>query len=222
MTYDQVIEKVRGRGARFLTGQKGWEAGIVYDALNDAAREIAMKTKDAERTATLSLVAGTATYTISSAVAVDVDQILSIVMDWGTINPISPRGQNQDIFSENTEESDAIQDNPRTFRQWNGILKLYPIPASTESGTVYYTAKVPTSFYSTANGAVSVPLNDDDLNALIYEALSILAEGEGDVKMAAYYRAVSDKKLDDARVYRPQYDYKDSVRYFDIVSGSDV
>jgi hypothetical protein len=84
MTYDQLIEKVRLKALGLLKTNQ-LMSPIVYDAINDAAREVANKARFTTKTATLSIVAGTVDYDIASTIAADVGEIYQIQIPTGEI-----------------------------------------------------------------------------------------------------------------------------------------
>ncbi len=89
MTYDELMEKVRDRGKAILSNNTNWDTGTVFDAINASARWLMSKTKAKEATATLTIVSGTRDYTISSAIASDVDTINMVVIDTNEIHGVS-------------------------------------------------------------------------------------------------------------------------------------
>lgn len=219
MTFDSLIQKIRARGYGFLANTRYYEAGLVYDAVNDAIRDLALN-KSIESSATnLSIVAGTRDYTISSAIATDVQQIVQIDIDTGEIRPKTIWSFQEELHSLALDEDDLTQGTPEYFRVWNGVLRLVPTPNTSQTAVVYYLKNVAQSFYSTANGAATVPVDDTFINALIYESLAILSENIGDMKKASYFRAMGRVKLDEALIGRSDYN-SDTIKYQDPVDGS--
>lgn len=214
MTHDQLIAKIQNRVRLYVKGKLQFDVGVVYDALNDASREIAMKTKDRQSSASLSLVAGTSTYTISSAIATDIDEIQRIELNAGTIELRSSDDFHKRVLEDVTEEDqDWRTGTPEIAKIWDGVLTVYPVPSQAATATVYYSVKIPTGFYSSSNGSASIELNDDYLNALIYETIAVLCEQLGVETKAAYYRSQSEMKLLEAQAHRPITNYNQTVTY---------
>jgi hypothetical protein len=219
LIYTQVIEKVRQRGFKWLQGTHLWQLGSIYDAINDAIRDLALS-KNIESSATsLAIVAGTRDYTISSAIGTDVQEIVQIDLDTGEIRPKTIWAFQEELHTQTLDEDDLTQGTPEYFRVWGGILRLVPTPSTTATATVYYSKNVAQGFYSTSNGAATVPVNDTFINALIYETLAILSEEIGDVKSALYYRQNGRMKLDEALIARASYN-SDTIKYQDPVDGN--
>jgi hypothetical protein len=199
MTYNQLIEKIRMRGFEFLHGTRYYEVGVVYDALHDALRHIFFTTKQHEGTASLSLVAGTRDYTISSAIDADCDSIIYIQIDTGSIEPRTLRELQDEIHLDVDDEDDLTQGTAEFYRIFNGVLRVYPTPGTSMTATVYFTKKDAPDFYTTAIGATTMSLKDEFIEPVIYEALAILAESLGDFKRAMAYREVGKFKLEETR-----------------------
>ena len=219
MTFDQVIQKIRVRGYEFLKDTRYYEAGLIYDAINDAIRNLALS-KNIESTATsLSIVAGTRDYTISSSIGADVQEIVQIDLDTGEIRPKTIWAFQEELHSLTLDEDDLTQGTPEYFRVWNGVLRLVPTPNLAATATVYYLKNVAQGFYSAANGAATVPVNDSFINALMYGTLAFLAESVKDFKGAGYYRGMSKMELDEALIARASYN-SDTIKYQDPVDGN--
>ena len=214
MTYDELIEVVRKRGKKLLRGTS-WESGEVFDAINSASIEFMAESKDQEATASLAIVAGTRDYTISSSIATLCDDINLMVIDNGTIEGVTLRKLQDEIHSDTVKESDASAGTPEYFRVWNGVLRLYPTPNEDITATVYYTTKIAQAFYTTAIGATTIPFQDVYVTPIVYEALAILAEGEGDLKSAEYFRITGLAKFENALASKVDYAHDEEVKYQD-------
>lgn len=199
MTYDQIIEKVRLRGFDWLQGTRYYESGAVYDALHAAVRHIFHVTKQHEASATLSLVAGTRDYTISSSIASDADSIIYVSIDTGSIEPLNLREFQNEIFFDVDDEDDITAGTPTHYRVFNGVLRVYPTPGQAFSATVYYSKKIAPDFYTTAIGASSCPLADEYLESAIHLALGTLAENAGKFPLAQVYRTGGERLFAGAR-----------------------
>lgn len=214
MTYDELIEVVRKRGKKLLQGTS-WESGEVYDAINSASTEFMAESKDQEATATLSIVAGTRDYTISSSIATLCDDINMITIDSGEIKGVTLRKLQNDIHLQTELESDASNGTPEEFRVWNGVLRLFPTPTENITATVYYTTKIAQNFYTSAIGATTIPFQDVYVTPIVYEALALLAEGEGDLKTAEYFRVTGLSKFENALASKVDYATDEGVKYQD-------
>lgn len=218
MTYDELMEKVRDRGKVILSGNTNWDTGTVFDAINASARWLMSKTKAKEATATLTIVSGTRDYTISSAIASDVDTINMVVIDTNEIHGVSLKKLQDEIFSDVSDEDDITDGVPDSFRVWNGVMRLYPTPSDGSTATIYYTAKVSHAFYTSAIGAGTVPFDDVFIDPLIYESLAILAENVGNTNLAVYYRDTANAKADNAVAEGASYLYNEGISYHDYIS----
>ena len=199
MTFDQLIEKVRLRGYEWLRGTRYYETGVVYDALHDAIRHVFFITKQHESSASLSLVAGTRDYTISSAIAADADSIIYIQIDTGSIEPRTLRELQSEIHLDVDDEDDTTDGTPEFYRVFNGVLRVYPTPGSSITATVYYSKSYAPDFYTTAIGSTTMTLKDEFIESVIYEALGTLSEGVGDFKRALNYKQMGKFKLEETR-----------------------
>lgn len=215
MTYNELIARIKVRARPIVKGSIAYDDGIIYEALNTAAREIAVKAKDNPSTATLSLIAGTRDYTISSAIASDVDEIQLLVTDTGEINLLSVEDFQNKIHETVVDEDDIEDGTTEWARIWNGVLRVFPTPSESISVTVYYTVKIPTSFHSSVNGAASIELDDIYIDAIMYEAIAQLCEMTGNEGRATYYRGESLRRLDDAQAHKPIQSFGETVNYQD-------
>lgn len=200
LTYDQFIEKTRMRGFEFLHGTRYFEKGVVYDALHDAIRHVFHVTKQHETSASLSLVAGTRDYTISSAIASDVDSITYVTIDTGEIEPRTLRAFQDEIHFDEDDEDDIVSGTPEVYRVFNGVMRVYPTPSANATATVFYSKKIAPDFYTTAIGTTTTTLKDEYVETVIYEALAILAEAINPEK-ANYFRSIGRMKFEEARDY---------------------
>lgn len=216
MTYNQAIEKIRIRGYEWLQGTRQYEPGVVYDALHDAIRHVFFITKQHEGSSSLSLVAGTRDYTISSAIASDVDSIILITIDTGTIEPLTLRAFSDEVFFDVDDEDDITNGTPTHYRIFNGVLRVYPTPGQAFTATVYYSKKYAPDFYTTAIGATTMTLKDEFIETVIYIALAVLSEGQGEFKRAGEFRLRAREVFEETRDFRSvegnaEIQYQDSV-----------
>jgi hypothetical protein len=219
MTYDQLIQKIWLRSQRFLNGDAENEAGTIYDALNDALREISNLTRDKQSSASLSVISGTADYALT-AIASDVGEIALVVYSHGAIEPLYIRPFEKSILDDignNPTQSNSVG-TPVNFRVWNDSLRFYPTPDANITVTVYYTVNIPTAYYVKPN-ATAVPLNDTYLMAVVYETIAILAENKNELKQAEYYRDMSREKIVKAMETKVFYDTGSTIKYHDALSS---
>lgn len=219
MTYDELIDVVRDRGKRFLINTADWELGSVYNAINAAARDIQAVSKPTQTTAPLSLVAGTQSYTISSAIASDVDEINFIRVGDAEIYPLSYDDLERLSIDGVATENDAANDESETslyFRVIGDTLKLSFLPSQALTATVFYTKKVAQSFYSPSVGSTAIPFDDLWLNCIIYETLSILAENQGLGNESAMYHSRALEAQAKANDAKPYCDFGQQLTYHDL------
>ena len=218
MTYDTLIDKIKKRCVRYLKGSLNYDVGVIFNVINDAIRDMARTSKDVVATpATLSLVAGTRDYTISSAIASDVRDIVAIYLDTGEIKPATAWSFQKEIFKDVSDEDEIVTGTPEFYRIVNGVLRVYPTPNEAKSATVHYVKKIAADVYSTSNGAATVPIDDRYLNALQYESIAMLLENLGQENKAEYYRSQGKIMFGEAMADRSFDDDQDVVTYRDPV-----
>lgn len=226
-TYNQAITRVRSLVRPLWEKNTIWkDEGVIFNALNDVAREYAMRTKDYESSASLALVAGTQDYVVSTAIGTDVDEVHLITVDEGTIRPREIRRFQEEIHERTYTESALSADIPQFFRIWNGTLRVVPTPSASETATVYYSPKVSILTYSVTNSATNVPLKDDYMNALVYESASRLYAQSGDHPVIMRGRPISEsimlhsqaeEMLAEAKAHQPEYGQGEQITYHDVV-----
>jgi hypothetical protein len=121
MTYDQILEKIKLKSSGII---KDWESlryEKIYSALNDGLRDISNKARFTTKQASLSIVAGTSDYTISTAVATDVGEIYQIQLSTGEIVGKSLEEFEEIKTREVTAESETATSTgtPLYYKVWN-------------------------------------------------------------------------------------------------------
>jgi len=187
----------------------------MFEFVNERAREFSTKTKDYEATATLSLTASTASYTVSTAIASDVDEIQLIVIDEGFIEPRTIRGLEEEAFLMSAKLSELSPSVPEYFRVLNDTLKVTPTPAQAYTATVYYSVKIPVLDFTRANLAATVALNDEYLYALMMDVIGEMYLTMGNTTLHTRYLALAERKLEEARDYRREYGFGERIKYQD-------
>jgi len=216
MTYDQLIEKIRIASRPFLKDVINYDAGSIFNAVNDSLRDLLRETKDQEITpANLSVTAGTSDYNVST-IGSDVGDITAIYTDLAnllvpaSVKVVEAR-RNTDLSSETTGV--VNQNPPMIYRVWNSVIRFYPTPSTTAIYKVYYTKKVTPDFYSVVNGAATIPVKDDYLNALKYRVIAQLCEELGSEQKATYYLTRYRDELNNAMGDRSYNDNSSSITY---------
>lgn len=231
-TYTDVVERVRLRSLPLRKTLDGWTTdSVLFTFVVDALRIMTAKTGDYESKATLSIVAGTADYTISTAIAADVGEIHLIARDTSSSNPglnIEPReirkwqeeNYNQ-LYVGQTVPWDLTNDQFQTtalfYKVYNGTLSILPTPSAAETVTVYYSPTVANITHSTANMALNVPVNDIYLESLVDRVVSAMYDAVGDPKSSDRFMSLSEAKFQEAKAYTPEYGFDNSVKYHDPV-----
>jgi hypothetical protein len=214
LTYDQLIEKVRNRGYKWLYGTSSYDKGVIYDFINEEVDNLALLTKDYQKSSTLSIIAGQSDYTVSSAIASDVGSILLITTTGYEIHPCSLTEFKRRSIQTYDEQSQLVErSEPSIYTVWNGVLSLFPVPSQAVTANVYYTPEIPSNSYTTILGSTDIALVDVHLHALIYMTLAALAEKEGKFDQAKYYSQRADEELETSMSIRDHDDNSSSITY---------
>jgi hypothetical protein len=226
MTYTQAITKVRARCQKFNRTVTWMTDSMMFDIVNDAARQLLADVKDNVKTASLAIVSGTTAYTISTAIGADVGQIIQIEVPLTTGNPdgtIKPRtlweyneDKNATLFVDDDDTTDLVEGTPTFFKVLNNTtLTIYPEPDENITATVYYYPKVIYVAHSTANMATSPPIDDMYYDILVYKSLAIFFEIESDPKLAMYYHGMARQAAEEIKTNRPTYGPDKGIKFHD-------
>jgi hypothetical protein len=190
---------------------------VVYDAINQAIRDMARECKDIQATASLTITAGTAAYTVSSAIGAAVGDILLISgSDWEA-KPATASVWDREYRKIVDPESGAVEaSNPRIYKVWAGTLTFLPTPSTDETVTVYYTKSIAQAVYTTTIGTTAVEIGETYLTALTYKVVQILAEESGNESKAQYYEGQFRKEFDNALGDRSFDDDSGGIVYHDV------
>lgn len=216
MTYASFITRVRTRTVALRDKFSGWEIdGPLFTLVNDAVRELSAKTKDYRSSATLALVAGTSDYTVSTAIASDVGEIFLIDTGDRQIYPRDLDTLTEEKHWLSTEEGDVAPADPEYFAVIsNGsTLRVVPTPVTSANVTVYYSVKVSALTFSTTNLALTIPLHDEYLDALLYLTMALMYEQLLELNVAGTMRSLAMQRLDEGKAFRPDYDSGRQVDY---------
>ncbi len=224
MTYDNLIQRIILRGFKFLQGTPFIEKGAIYEALITAYQKLEMDVRDIQASAIFSITSGTSSYTVAS-IASDIGEINFITLGSPTFNTIEGimlrqfNDEQQAQYNAYYNQVHEIQTDPKFFKVWNGTITIFPTPSQDYTATVYYTPKISLNFYTSAIGSTSLSIDDNYLNAIMYEALAILAEMVGQDKLSLMYRGQADREKDLARASKVQYQYDSHITFHDGVNS---
>jgi hypothetical protein len=194
------------------------EDGILYSVSQDAARRLNLLSKDKETSASLSLVAGTASYTISSAIAADVGEINMITVGNTQTYSRSLAKYLDEIESRSDAETGSpVSGDPRYWKVFNGVLTFLPTPVTTETATVYYSIRPALGTWITTGANETVPVLDDYIESVVLLAASILYEMAQDFKTSMFYEQKAMNLFNEANASQPSYDGGESVTYHDSI-----
>lgn len=218
MTYSTLVENVRQLTLP-LQAKQIWDKGNVFQSINRAARRLSIVTKDDEASTTMTLTSGTATYTISSAIASDVDEILAIRIGNAWVDILSQVDFNNrtitDLTSDETTTDTTFENVAATI--YNGTIQFDPSPDATYTATVWYSTKESILTVSSSNLSASVNLRDDYLNALEYLSASEMYLIDGNIPMADKLEAKAMELYSEARENQPMVEFKGQITYSDII-----
>jgi hypothetical protein len=194
------------------------EDGILYSVSQDAARRLNLLSKDKETSASLSLVAGTASYTISSAIAADVGEINMITIgNTQTYSRSLAKYQDELESRSDAETGSPVAGDPRYWKVFNGVLTFLPTPVTTETATVYYSIRPALGTWITTGANETVPVLDDYIESVVLLAASILYEMAQDFKTSMFYEQKAMNLFNEANASQPSYDGGESVTYHDSI-----
>lgn len=221
MTYSTVIAKIRARTLALKSIFPGWSTdGVLFELLNEKAREFGMKTKDRQATANLAIVAGTSTYTVSSAIGSDVDEIQFIKLPDREIKPLSLQRFTEEQFNYTSDsDGDGVDDvaigTPMFYTVWNGVLTVTPVPESALTAVVSYTKKISSLSFTETNRGATVEINDEFIYALILAVIGEMYQMIGNQQRAIEYFSLSEQKLLEAKNFSPNYEQGLYLNYHD-------
>ena len=221
MTYSNVISKIRARTLALKSIFPGWGSdGVLFELLNEKSREFGMKTKDRQATANLAIVAGTSTYTISSAIGSDVDEIQFIKLPDREIKPLSLQRFTEEQFNRTSDsDGDGVDDvasgTPMFYTVWNGVLTVTPVPSSAATAVVSYSKKISSLTFTEAGNAATIEINDEFIYALILAVIGEMYQMIGSPQRAIEYFALSEQKMLEAKNFSPNYEQGDFLTYHD-------
>lgn len=220
-TYSDLIKRVRTRTIPIRNKYLGWgNDAVLFTLCNDVVREFSVKTKDYLASASLSIIAGQTDYTISSAIASDIDEIQLITIDTGNIEPREIRRFQYEIHAFSAKESEVTPSEPLYFTIVPGgtTLRLTPTPSTSETATVYYSVKASILSYSPTNLSSNVPLLDSYFDAVVYEVVATLFEAIGEEATSRIYFDKSRLKLEEAKAFQPEYDFGGQITFQDVTN----
>lgn len=192
--------------------------GALYAIINRASRRLGMVLKDSQASASLSIVSGTSTYTISTAVASNVDEITLIRIGNAEVSLKDPVDfERLSISGDSLATSNETVGTDTTViyaKVYNGVLTFYPSPTASSTATVYYNTKQTKTNISVANLATDiVGLREDYFTPLIYMCVGMMYETEKQYEDATYWKTNSLALLEEAKANQPYYSYGEQIRY---------
>jgi hypothetical protein len=160
--------------------------------VNEAQVDIAKQNQILPETATLSVTAGTATYSLS-AVTPKIDSIASISLDGRRVGNI-PISQAEESISLADPEGLEIGA-PQFWYEWGGQITFWPKPGKNYTMNVRYTAQ-PTDVTTTSTDVLSIPDEafTDAVNYVLMKAYEMDENAEMmAVKQAEYSTSVAER-----------------------------
>lgn len=210
MTYSNVISRLKFRILGLENRGTVWRDDALFSIVNDVVRTITDKVRDTEKTATLSIVAGTDSYTLSTVIT-DLSEINFIVIGTDEIVP-------KTIYQFNSEKAKAeVNSQPEFFKVFAGILTLYPKPSENKSATVYYQPLEPILSYSSVNMSGVISLANRYFDTVLYTSAAVCFEVVGLEERASYYHALAQIKLEETATNKPKHDLGSEIKYQSIV-----
>lgn len=160
--------------------------------INEAQMDIASQNQVLQTTATLSVTAGTSTYSLSS-VSPKIDEIASILLDGRRVGniPISQAEESISLADPEGLETGA----PQFWYSWGGEVIFWPTPLQNYTMTIRYTAQ-PTDVTTTASDVLSLPNEcfTDIVNFVLMKAYEMDENPEMmAVKQAEYSSSVAER-----------------------------
>lgn len=137
----------------------GDEAGVqlsdndIVRWINEAQREIAHETACLQATATTSIVAGQADYTVGAITPV-IYEISSVLIDGKRVVNMSVSQAEESISLADPEESETGA--PQFWYEWANTLTFWPVPNAAGTLTIRYVAE-PTDITATGTDVLSLP-----------------------------------------------------------------
>jgi hypothetical protein len=121
--------------------------------VNEAQVDIAKQNQVLQTTATINMIGGTATYSLS-AVTPRIDSVASILLDGRRVGdiPVSQAEESISLADPEGLETGA----PQFWYSWGGDITFWPIPNKNYTMLIRYTAE-PTVVTTTATDLLSVP-----------------------------------------------------------------
>ncbi len=121
--------------------------------INEAQVDIAKQNQILQTTATINMVGGTATYSLS-AVTPRIDSVASILLDGRRVGdiPVSQAEESISLADPEGLETGA----PQFWYSWGGDITFWPIPNKNYTMLIRYTAE-PTNVTSTPSDVLAVP-----------------------------------------------------------------
>jgi len=222
MTYQTVLERLRFRMRDVKNLPLLYhEDGALFTIINEAARELWRKTRDYEKSADLTIVSGQQDYDIASEIGVDVGEIYDIILNTGenslmgrSLKPFNEQVQRQTALLNNTNSE--VTATPSYFRVWEDTLRIYPIPSTADTGTVYYFAKEPLISYSNANLTLQIRLNEEYLESLLTYSKGLVYEIAGDEQRADKKKLDALAMVESVKENRISYDHS-AVTYHEVL-----
>jgi hypothetical protein len=160
--------------------------------INEAQVDIASQNQVLQAVATMNLVAGQPTYSLSS-VTPPIDSIASILLDGRRVGYI-PVSQAEESISL-SDPADLEIGAPQFWYEWAGEITFWPKPGKTYVMTIRYTAK-PTNVTTTGTDVLSVPDEcfTDVCNYVLMRAYEMDENAEMmAVKQAEYSSSVAER-----------------------------
>lgn len=216
MTYSELIEEVK-QSSLPLSQTVTWKTdGAIYAIVNRASRRLGMVLKDSQASDALAIVAGTATYTISTSIGSTADELTLIRIGNAEVEFKDPVDfQRLSIDGNQNSDEDVNVNNDKIYAQvYNGVLEFYPVPTQNQTATVYYNTKQTKTNISTANLATDiVGLREDYLTPLIYLSVGMMYEAEKMYEDAIYWKAEGMRLAGEAKDNQPDYSYGEQIKY---------
>ncbi len=121
--------------------------------VNEAQVDISKQNQVLQTTATINMIGGTATYSLS-AVTPRIDSVASILLDGRRVGdiPVSQAEESISLADPEGLETGA----PQFWYSWGGDITFWPIPNKNYTMLIRYTAE-PTAVTTTATDLLSVP-----------------------------------------------------------------
>lgn len=193
-TPSKTVNDVYGAVKRIF----GDEAGVqltnddIVRWVNEAQVDIASQNQVLQTTATLSVTAGTSTYSLTS-VSPKIDEVASILLDGRRVGniPISQAEESISVADPEGTETGA----PQFWYSWGGDVIFWPKPIRNYTMTLRYTAQ-PTDVTTTGTDVLALPNEcfTDIVNFVLMKAYEMDENPEMmAVKQAEYSSSVAER-----------------------------